>query len=73
MRTQDLPPVYEENSCIYIFEKERFLKTENRISKQPYMFEVNKTEAIDIDTEFDFKIAESIWRTIKLGENQKNK
>jgi CMP-N-acetylneuraminic acid synthetase len=25
LRTQDLPPMFEENSCIYIFERESFL------------------------------------------------
>ena len=28
MRTQDLPPIYEENSCIYIFDRECLLQKE---------------------------------------------
>ena len=58
MRTQDLEPVYEENSCIYIFEREAFLRRENRIGKTPMMFEIPPDESLDIDTEQDFQIIE---------------
>ena len=58
MRTQDLEPVYEENSCIYIFERVAFLRRENRIGKTPMMFEIPPDESLDIDTEQDFQIIE---------------
>ena len=58
MRTQDVEPVYEENSCIYIFEREAFLRRENRIGKTPKMFEIPPDESLDIDTEQDFQIVE---------------
>lgn len=60
LRTQDLPPLYEENSCIYIFNKNVFTSRMNRIGHKPYMFELDAEEAVDIDTELDFKIAETI-------------
>ena len=31
LRTQDLPPVFEENSCIYIFERDTLIEKHNRI------------------------------------------
>ena len=60
-RTQDLPPLYEENSCIYIFERKSFLSSNNRIGDNPYIFEIEKFEAQDIDEKFDFFIAEQIF------------
>lgn len=61
IRTQDLPPVYEENSNMYIFSEESFLKNKQRIGKKPYMFEMERTEAIDIDEELDFIIANKLY------------
>jgi len=58
LQTQDLPPVFEENSCIYIFTKEILLKKHNRIGDRPLMFPINAEEAWDIDNELDFRITE---------------
>lgn len=59
LRTQDLEPVYEENSNFYIFSKEAFKNSGNkRIGLKPQIFEVNKLEALDIDEPEDFKLAE---------------
>ncbi len=60
LRTQDMVPMYFENSCIYIFNREKFLKIKNRIGTNPRMFEINKVESFDIDDMEDFKIAESL-------------
>jgi CMP-N-acetylneuraminic acid synthetase len=58
LRTQDLPPIYEENSCIYIFRRETLLQRRNRLGERPLMFEIDRNEAWDIDEELDFKITE---------------
>lgn len=58
--TQDLPPIFEENSCLYIFEREAFLSTGNRLGRSPKFFEIEADEAWDIDTERDFAIAEAL-------------
>lgn len=61
LRTQDLPPIFEENSNLYIFSRESFTQSGNRrIGLRPYLFETNKLEAIDIDEEDDFLLAELI-------------
>lgn len=57
LRTQDLPPMYLENSCIYIFERKNFLETKTRIGKKPMIFETPQLESIDIDTEDDWLLA----------------
>jgi len=58
LRTQDLPPLYEENSCLYLFKRQTLELHRTRIGERPYMFEIEKTEAQDIDEESDFLIAD---------------
>ena len=60
LRTQDLPPIYEENSCIYLFTRETLVNRRNRLGERPIMFEMDAREATDIDEELDFVIAESL-------------
>lgn len=57
LRTQDLPPVYEENSNFYIFSRETFESCNHRIGKNPLMYEMDPKESIDIDEELDFQLA----------------
>ncbi len=62
IRTQDLAPIYEENSCIYIFERATFLARGNRIGERPLMFEIEAVEAWDVDEELDFQIVEYLMQ-----------
>jgi len=63
LRTQDLPPVYEENSNFYIFTRDSFFNAgKKRIGMKPMMFEVNKLEAQDIDEPADFLLAEALQK-----------
>jgi len=62
LQTQDLPPVYEENSCIYIFTRQNLLARRNRMGTHPLMFEIDAEEAWDIDEELDFSIADFLMR-----------
>lgn len=61
LRTQDLPPVYEENSCLYLFTRQTLESRHNRIGDRPMLFPIDKHEAIDIDEEIDFRIAELMF------------
>lgn len=62
LRTQDLPPIYEENSCMYIFSKSILERKHNRIGDRPYLLEISKEEAQDIDIEIEFRIAEFLYQ-----------
>ena len=64
MKTQDLPVLYEENSCIYIFTKEGFQKNSRRIGNSPLLFEIQPLEAIDIDVEDEFVLAEKLFQIL---------
>lgn len=65
LRTQDLPPIFEENSCMYIFSKDILMSKHNRIGDRPLLFEMDEIEAQDIDVELNFKVAEFLYKEIK--------
>jgi len=65
LQTQDLPPVYEENSCMYIFTRENLSRRRNRLGERPLMFEMDAAEAWDIDEELDFAIADFLMQQRK--------
>jgi len=58
LRTQDLPPLYEENSNLYIAGRELIERTGLRVGPNPILFPMNRREAVDIDEPLDFTIAE---------------
>ena len=62
LRTQDLPPIYEENSCLYLFTQATLERKHNRIGDRPYLLEIPPQEAQDIDREIDFLVAEFLYR-----------
>lgn len=62
IQTQDLPPVYEENSCLYLFTRENLARKRHRIGDAPLMFEIDADEAWDIDEELDFEITDFLMK-----------
>jgi CMP-N-acetylneuraminic acid synthetase len=66
LRTQDLPPLFEENSNFYIFSKDAFKKAnEKRIGLNPIMYPTPKMESVDVDFPEDFELAEFIYKKQK--------
>jgi len=65
LNTQELEPLFEENSCIYLFTRKSFEAENTRIGRKPCMFEIDREESMDIDDEFDFKLAEHIMHMRK--------
>lgn len=61
LRTQDLAPVYFENSNIYLFDRDTLLARRNRIGERPLLFEIDAIEGWDIDNEIDFSIVQAIY------------
>ena len=60
--TQDLKPIYKENSCLYLFSYEILNKYKHRIGENPYLFIMNDIESSDIDYETDFIITEQLMK-----------
>jgi CMP-N-acetylneuraminic acid synthetase len=68
LQTQDLPPVYEENSCLYLFKREDLVRRHNRLGERPLLFEIEADEAWDIDEELDFAVTDFLLqRRLKQG------
>ncbi len=63
-RTQDLSPVYLENSCYYIFTKRSFLGSQSRIGLRPKESLTFGIESHDIDTPEDWIMAELFAQTL---------
>lgn len=66
--TQNLEPVYMETGAFFIFTREVFEKYHQRIGKKPYMKIIDQIEAIDIDTEEDYKMAQIAVEYLKKNE-----
>jgi len=61
LRTQDLPPVMEENSCLYIFTADTLRERGNRIGERPLLYPLTPEEAWDIDEEIDWTVVEALY------------
>jgi NAD(P)-dependent dehydrogenase (short-subunit alcohol dehydrogenase family) len=67
--TQELDPIYEENSCLYVVPIETIKKYKRRISNNPYLYVMDDIESQDIDWEDDFKTTEAL---VKYRSNLHN-
>ncbi len=62
--TQELEPLYLENSNFYVFSREGFLTDDRRITRDAAMYEMDALEAIDIDEEADFAMAVAAYEAL---------
>jgi len=67
LRTQDLAPLFIENSCFFIFTPELLRERGTRIGVRPLMVEMTPAEAVDIDTEEDFILATAIAQRSEIS------
>ena len=65
IQTQLLEPIFQENSCIYIFSRETNRKIKNRLGKNPMIYEMDHLESVDIDEMHDFLWAEFLMSKMK--------
>ncbi len=76
-RSQDLPKYYRLNGAIYICRTQRLLEENSFfIRDNIFAFIMDKESSIDIDDEFDFKLAECIGRwskKLKVPDSQHQK
>ncbi|MCR4615889.1 MAG: acylneuraminate cytidylyltransferase [Clostridiales bacterium] len=59
-RTQDLEPIYQETSGVYVFTKEVFERYKRRVGVKPFIKCVDYKEAVDIDYPEDFELAQAL-------------
>lgn len=65
-RTQDLDKLFTETCGLYVYTKKLILEEDRRIGNKPYLVEVSKVEACDINTEEDFYFADAVYNYMKL-------
>ena len=72
IRTQDLEPWFEENSCLYVFTKESFLKNNARIGEHPTMYVTPTLESVDIDEPEDWEMASALALRLVADKGDKS-
>ena len=71
-RRQDVPPAYEYNGAIYIFKTKSIVESEMKDFKKIVKYVMSKNDSVDIDDEFDWKLAEYILANGKGEKNEPN-
>jgi CMP-N-acetylneuraminic acid synthetase len=68
LRSQDLPPAFEVNGCLYLTNVKHLRKARSLYTK-PFraLLIEDPVEALDIDTSFDWKVAEACLPNIEEG------
>jgi len=69
--SQDLPDIHKITYGVCLISRENMIKYSNVVTPNPTFKCLDEIESIDIDTEFDFMIAEMIFN--KLKKNNRNK
>lgn len=59
--SQDLPNYFAPTFGVILANREAMLRSRNFICDNPHFYPISDTEAIDIDTELDFKFAEFLF------------
>ena len=60
-RTQDIGDLYAETTGLYVYTRELIMEQARRTGDRPYMIEVSREEAADINEPIDFDIAQVIF------------
>jgi len=67
-RTQDVPPIFDENANIYIFSHETISQSGSRIGDDPMLYEIDAIESTEIDVFDDFQMAEYFHKKRAIEE-----
>lgn len=61
-RSQDLPDIVAINFAISLISRKNMIGYKNVVGHKPFLFKVSETEALDIDSQLDFDIAEFLYQ-----------
>ena len=67
--SQDLPNIYSVNYGCCILSKKDLYKCKNVVTDEPTFYITDEIESMDIDTEFDFMVAEYVYRNLNEQKN----
>lgn len=68
-RSQDIPPVWEINHAIYVIPFALVRQENDRIGKNPFFFQMEERDALDIDWEDQFKVLDELF-TARRGNGE---
>jgi len=68
--TQNLEKIYRENSLFYIFDSDSFMASGRRVGNNPYFYETEFPESLDIDYEDDWNTCVSVYKSGLDGYNK---
>ena len=64
-RSQDLPDIYALNFAANILPREIMIKNKNILGDKFYPYMLDEVEAVDVDTEFEFMLAEILYEKMR--------
>jgi len=64
-RSQDLPDIYALNFAVNILPRELMIKNRNILGDDFYAYMLDEVEALDVDTEYEFMLAEILYEKIR--------
>ena len=67
-RSQDLPDIYALNFAVNILPRKLMIENKNVLGNKFYAYMLDETEAIDVDTEYEFMLAEFLYQKGKTND-----
>lgn len=64
-RTQDLEPLFTETCGMYAYSKSLIINENRRIGHKPYLLNVSKIEALDVNEPIDFEICNAVFNALQ--------
>ena len=64
-RSQDLPEIYALNFAVNILPRELMIKNKNILGDDFYAYMLDEVEALDVDTEYEFMLAEILYEKMR--------
>ena len=64
-RSQDLPDIYALNFAANILPRETMIKNKNILGDNFYAHMIDEVEAVDVDTEYEFMLAELLYNKVR--------
>ena len=64
-RSQDLPDIYALNFAVNILPRELMIKNKNILGNDFYAYMLDEVEALDVDTEYEFMLAEILYEKMR--------
>lgn len=66
--SQDLPDIYQITYGVCIISRKDMIESGNVVSSDPTFKILDEIESVDIDTEFDFMVAEKVYNDLKINK-----